>query len=254
MRIWTWHTYCWTRDKLWNNGQHSMQHTMKTSMVPTPGQFSELGQMAAQLMDRLHDRRRDEDPFSWALLARILNFAAEAEQQLGEQQRRIAELEAISTTDELTGLANRRGLEVFLNRTLAAAQRHSEEGVLVFIDLDHFKSVNDTYGHDVGDAALKTVAETLKGMVRSSDMVARLGGDEFVAVLVRCPAVLAPDRAAKLEAALTKIRVRHGRRIIPVSASCGFAVFGPGSSTGELLSRADRMMYEKKMRKHADCD
>jgi diguanylate cyclase (GGDEF)-like protein len=186
------------------------------------------------------------------LLARILNFAAEAEQQLGEQKRRIAELEAISTTDELTGLANRRGLEHFLDRTLAAAQRHNEEGVLVFIDLDQFKSVNDTYGHDVGDAALKTVADTLKGIVRSSDMVARLGGDEFVAVLVRCPTVLGPEQAEKLETALTKVRVRHGRRIIPVSASCGFAVFGPGSNTRELLTRADKMMYERKMDKHAN--
>jgi len=227
-----------------------MQHTMKTSIIPATDQFSELGQIAAQLMDRLHGRPRDEDPFSWALLARLLNFAAEAEQQLGEQRRRIAELEAISTTDELTGLANRRGLEDFLTRTLAAARRHNEEGVLIFIDLDHFKSINDTYGHDVGDAALKTVANTLKGMVRSSDLVARLGGDEFVAVLVRCPAVLAPDRAGTLDAALTRVRVRHGRRIIPVSASCGFAVFGPGSDARELISRADKMMYEKKVSKH----
>jgi diguanylate cyclase (GGDEF)-like protein len=103
----------------------------------------------------------------------------------------------------------------------------------------------------VGDSALRTVAATLRGLVRSSDMVARLGGDEFVAVLVRCPAVLAADRADRLENALTKVRVRHGRRIIPVSASCGFAVFGPGSDTRELMTRADKMMYEKKMRKTA---
>jgi len=232
-----------------------MQQTMKTGMVPAADQFSDLGQMAAQLMGRLQGRPRDEDPFSWALLARILNFAAEAEQQLGEHKRRIAELEAISTTDELTGLANRRGLEDFLTRTLAAARRHNEEGVLVFTDLDQFKAINDTYGHEVGDSALQTVAGTLKGMVRSSDMVARLGGDEFVTVLVRCPAVLAADRADRLETALTRVRVRHGRRIIPVSASCGFAVFGPGSDARELLSRADKMMYEKKMRKHtADGD
>ena len=228
-----------------------MQHLANSTLIPTSDKFADLGQLAHQLMDRLHGRPQTEDPFSWALLAKILNFAAEAEQQLGEQKKRIAELEAMSTTDELTGLANRRGLEDFLRRTLAAAQRHHEEGVLVFIDLDHFKSINDTYGHDVGDAALKTVADTLKGLVRTSDLVARLGGDEFVTVLVRCPTLLASDQATKLETALTKVRVRHGRRIIPVSASCGFAVFGPGSDVKELLTRADKMMYVNKSAKHA---
>lgn len=228
-----------------------MQNLMKSTDAFPSGQLADLGHMAHQLMDRLHGRPQTEDPFSWALLAKILNFAAEAEQQLGEQKRRIAELEAMSSTDELTGLANRRGLEDFLRRTLAAAQRHHEEGVLVFIDLDQFKSINDNYGHDAGDAALKTVADTLKGLVRKSDLVARLGGDEFVAVLVRCPTVLASDQAEKLETALTKVRVRHGRRIIPVSASCGFAVFGPGSEMRELLARADKMMYASKSGKQS---
>lgn len=226
---------------------------MRYAMTPpsaTPNeQFAELGQLAHDLVNRMDEKTQKEDPFSWALLAKILNFAAEAEQQLGEQQRRIAELEAMSSTDELTGLANRRGLEDFMERTLAAANRHSEEGVLIFIDLDEFKPINDTYGHDVGDAALKTVAETLQSMVRASDLVARIGGDEFVAVLVRCPTARAEEQAAKVNKLLTKVRVRHGRRIIPVSASCGYAVFGPGSSTSELLIRADKMMYRNKANK-----
>jgi len=210
---------------------------------------TEMAQWAHRIVDRLTGLPDDAD--SWSMLMRILNFAAEAEQQISEQKRRIAELEAMSSTDELTGLANRRGLEDFLKRALAAAARHCEEGVLVFIDLDDFKGVNDTYGHDAGDATLRAVAWRLKEVTRASDLVARIGGDEFVAVLTRCPAVLGPNRCERIQAALTRLPVRHGPRLIPVSATCGHASYGPGVELAELLGRADRAMYGNKAGKMA---
>jgi len=223
-----------------------MVQTLAAKSLAPDGEGLRLGELATQLARRMDQDSPRQDPVSWALLAKVLNFAAEAEQQLSEQQRRIAELEALSTTDELTGLANRRGLDEFLKKTLAAARRHNEEGVLVFIDLDDFKTINDGYGHDAGDAALKTVADFLSAEVRASDLVARIGGDEFVTVLARCPAAFAAERTGKLETALSRLRVRHGRRIIPVSASCGHAILSPDNSISEILERADRMMYEIK--------
>lgn len=213
--------------------------------------ITHLGQLAQQLIGKLEQEKSHSDTVSWALLSKVVNFAAEAEHQLNEKLQRIAELEALSTTDELTGLANRRGLEDFLDRTLASVNRHKDEGVVIYIDLDDFKHINDDYGHAAGDATLKAVAANLKQATRASDLVARPGGDEFVAVLTRCPASEAADQTARIQKGLTRLRVRYGRRIIPVSASCGFAVFGPGSHPSDLLEQADEMMYEDKATKSA---
>jgi diguanylate cyclase (GGDEF)-like protein len=181
-----------------------------------------------------------------ALIEKVLAFAATAEQQLAEQKHRIAQLEWMSLTDELTGLPNRRGFQDFLRRALAAAQRHGENGMMAYVDLDNFKDINDRYGHDVGDAALRHVARILSENLRLSDFVARLHGDEFALVLVRASAAQGASRARRLQQQIHETPLRHGSLTLTIQASFGIAAYGRETEPADLLRRADRAMYEEK--------
>lgn len=181
-----------------------------------------------------------------ALIEKVLAFAATAEQQLAEQKQRIAQLEWMSQTDELTGLPNRRGFQDYLRRTLASAQRHGETGVMAYVDLDNFKEINDQHGHDVGDAALRHVARILSENLRLSDYVARLHGDEFAVVLVRASSSQGASRARRLQRLIHEAPLRHGSLTLPIQASFGIAAYGRETEPADLLRRADRAMYEEK--------
>ena len=181
-----------------------------------------------------------------ALIEKVLAFAATAEQQLAEQKQRIAQLEWMSQTDELTGLPNRRGFQDYLRRILAAAQRHGETGVMAYVDLDNFKEINDRHGHDVGDAALRHVARILSENLRLSDFVARLHGDEFALILVRTSPAQGAMRARRLQRLINETPLRHGSFMLSVQASFGIAAYGRETEPADLLRRADRAMYEEK--------
>lgn len=181
-----------------------------------------------------------------ALIAQLLDAASEAEQTLAEQQQRIRQLENLSITDELTGLFNRRGFTEALDRVLAACKRHGEPGLLILVDLDRFKAINDTYGHLAGDAVLKGTAELLRGAVRKSDIVARLGGDEFAVLLPRIKAAPAHKLATKIDSSVNSLRVPYGRIEIPVSASIGWHDYGRRSHAEGVICAADRALYRTK--------
>ena len=142
---------------------------------------------------------RMDDDTQAALLEQALALLSATEKRLADQRERIAYLETMAMTDILTSLPNRREFEHTLLRTLATARRYVESGALAFIDLDNFKTVNDTLGHEAGDCVLVHVAELLSGNVRAADMVARLGGDEFVVLMVRTAPEEAIKRARELQ-------------------------------------------------------
>lgn len=190
-------------------------------------------------------------PSGGALLADLLEYAAAAEQQLADQRRRIAYLEGLSMTDELTGLANRRRFERFLEQALCAARRYGERGVLGVLDLDCFKSLNDGLGHAAGDAALVEVAKLLTAGVRSIDCAARLGGDEFAVVLVRCSPAAAMRRLRALQRRLEDTVFSYGGERFRLSASLGLKTFDGESDMKALLFDADRAMYQDKRARRA---
>jgi len=168
--------------------------------------------------------------------------------QVTELRERVRQLEGISQTDELTGLANRRGFEEFLRRSLASAARHADGGVLAYLDLDYFKQVNDTHGHQAGDTVLKAVATILKRDTRDSDFVARLHGDEFAILLVRAGTKGGFARLRLIDHCLNNSTVSFGGLEIPLRASMGAVAFGPDSNAQQLLRDADAAMYETKSR------
>lgn len=186
------------------------------------------------------------DPASKELLDELLSIAAEAERKVAEQNQRIRYLESLSVTDELTGLLNRRGFEAEFNRAMARADRAGEHGLLVLFDLDHFKAVNDTYGHLAGDAVLSAIGEKLASNTRQCDAVARIGGDEFAVLFTQADPDTASGLASKLDKMLNTLIVTWNGHQIPVSASLGFDGYGPGKTTDTVMFLADRALYGRK--------
>jgi len=158
-------------------------------------------------------------------------------------------LRELAYHDALTGLANRASFDERLETAISAAKRHDDLLGIVFVDLDDFKSVNDDYGHDAGDAVLVALAHRLEGAVRNEDTVARLGGDEFVIILPRLERASDLERvASKLRAAIAK-QLNIGSVKVSLTAATGVSLFNPSSDDARsLLVRADIAMYESKRR------
>jgi len=166
--------------------------------------------------------------------------------------RKLAEatLQTLSLKDALTGLYNRRGFFTLAEQGLKSAQRIGKEMVLIFVDLDNMKAINDTMGHKEGDQALMETAHILKNTFRESDIIARLGGDEFV-ILTTNDVDASPERMInRFEEALSGHQL-HSRRPYTLSMSLGVARFDPQSpcSIDTLLAQADKLMYENKQKK-----
>ncbi len=157
------------------------------------------------------------------------------------------ELRELSMRDPLTGLFNRRYLEVALERELIAAQRHAHPVSVIMGDLDHFKGVNDRYGHLAGDAVLRAFGELLKQHARGSDIYCRYGGEEFLLVLPQMALGPAVERAEQLRGAMASAAIAFADSLIAVTASFGVATFpGDGCSSDELIAAADRALYAAK--------
>lgn len=176
----------------------------------------------------------------------ILAYVAEKEQSLSDLRGRVAELERLLETDELTGLMNRRGFEAAARRTLAGAARYGESGVLALIDLDRFKSVNDRHGHAAGDAALRLIGQVLAENIRATDYAARLSGDEFAILWVRAVPSALPQRIRTLKQRLNNAVLTWDDTKIALKASLGTAVYDKTTSLEDLMRRADKAMYRRK--------
>lgn len=173
----------------------------------------------------------------------------QAELVIREQEERIRHLEALALNDELTGIANRRGFMAAFERELSLARRDADRGgVLVMIDLDGFKAINDTWGHQAGDAYLQTVSQVLSACVRDSDIVARLGGDEFAIILTGMSERHAAKRIAKIERHLGLHALIWNGRSIPLRASFGCASYAGVFDAQEVIANADTSLYAHKAR------
>jgi diguanylate cyclase (GGDEF)-like protein/putative nucleotidyltransferase with HDIG domain len=152
-------------------------------------------------------------------------------------------------TDNLTGLPNSRYMYSFFDQERSRAERHGYQLVLMMMDLDGFKKINDTYGHHVGDEILRRVAQIARAQVRGGDTLIRYAGDEFVAVLHRVTPEIVMDLKARLQASVDSFahEVRPGR-VARVGISIGHATYGEdGSAIDELMEVADQRMYEDKI-------
>lgn len=185
-------------------------------------------------------------------VTRALETASSLQQLLHEQAEHINHLNRIATHDQLTGILNRRGFETALQHVMGRARRYGEAGTLIYIDLDHFKRINDTYGHAAGDAVLNKVASLMESSIRGTDYAARLGGDEFVVLLVNVNREQATYRARLMERKLNQYRVSWMEYVIPLSASIGVQFYDSEHCEHDLLEDADQAMYAEKQKRHQE--
>ena len=167
-------------------------------------------------------------------------------------ERRYSEmrLDMLANHDPLTGLPNRSYFQDFLSHALAHAQRDKSQVSLLFIDLDRFKHINDSQGHEVGDQVLRIVANRLDEQLRTDDFVARLGGDEFAVILTHPPVSRAASRVARKLIQALSVSFKLGQRRYAMGASIGISVYpDDGTDANTLLRQADLAMYQAKQRR-----
>jgi diguanylate cyclase (GGDEF)-like protein/PAS domain S-box-containing protein len=173
------------------------------------------------------------------------HFIAQIE-DVTERKRTLDELQHLADHDALTGLLNRRRLEQAIEQQIELVERYERPSCLVLLDLDDFKSTNDSLGHAVGDELLRNVAELLRGRVRRSDLVARLGGDEFAILLAHAGREQARRVAEGIARAIRdRVHITAGHEVW-ATASFGIATIEANDSASRVLLRADQAMYRVK--------
>ena len=154
-----------------------------------------------------------------------------------------SELTRMALTDNLTGLSNRAHMNQVLHKEFSRFERHSQRFGIIMLDIDHFKSINDGFGHDAGDEVLKKLAAIFEKAIRSSDFVARWGGEEF---LICCTTIEEEDLLPIAETIRQLVANTDFGQAKQITASLGCAAIVKGESTGELIKRADIALYEAK--------
>jgi diguanylate cyclase (GGDEF)-like protein len=186
-----------------------------------------------------------------AAAAMLLGLQVALSWARGRRLRQSLQVEA--ARDPLTGLLNRRALQAQADRLFADARASGRPLALLLLDLDHFKSINDTHGHAAGDAVLRDVAEVLTREIRQDDLACRWGGEEMLAVLRNCDLARAEERAVALRRAIAAAERPGGVQGLRVTASIGVAAFPEhGAGLEELTKRADSALYVAK-RYGRDC-
>jgi two-component system cell cycle response regulator len=196
----------------------------------------------------LHDLRLDD---ARALLAHDASGSLPEPDESRTQylQRVIDQLCELSLKDPLTGLANRRHFRHVLGSEIDAVARSGESALLLMMDIDHFKNVNDTYGHLAGDRVLQAVAKALASCVRPMDTVARYGGEEFAAILPNCPPSFGKIVAERIRATVGSLQVLVAPLVslqVTISIGGAFAPEWVRSTTALWIDRADTQLYRAK--------
>lgn len=170
----------------------------------------------------------------------------QAEQKLTLQSQLLQSFQAEARTDPLTGLLNRRAFDEDLVRRMSAWRRRAIPFSLLWVDVDHFKMINDRHGHAAGDELLRQVARTLAATFRDMDLVARVGGEEFAAVLPVTNANEAIIPAERLRRTLATFKFEVDGRALAVSISVGTTAVQPDDDVATVVRRADQALYAAK--------
>lgn len=201
--------------------------------------MTDSGEVAAALAARLDARLENSDPELYTLLRMLISENAAIKAAVSQLHQELRSAHALADQDPLCAVMNRRAFHRELKREIARSTRHERDLSILFIDLDKFKSINDTQGHEAGDRVLVAMADTLLAAVRKTDIVARLGGDEFAILLIETGA-----ENARLCAEGLKERVDS--RQLGITASVGVASWSLGQTADALIAAADKAMFQDK--------
>ena len=170
----------------------------------------------------------------------------EAEQEVIRLQNELAETSEMVRHDQLTGALNRKGLEETLDRELARSQRRGTPICVALLDVDNFKALNDTYGHQTGDDALVHLARVIRETMRPHDTLCRYGGEEFLVILPDTQVADAVSALTRLQRELTKRFFLHKNDKLLITFSAGVTAFRAEEKRNDAIARADAAMYQAK--------
>lgn len=222
--------------------QNSLVGNLPIMKENTPREIRQLGDVFRALISGLQDSRDEISKLNASLQSRV----DEATSKLRENNKK---LEEDSHKDHLTKLANRRHFEESLQQALVRRSSDIDQVCIILIDIDHFKQINDAYGHSAGDVVLSQVAGMLDRNMRSGDLVARYGGDEFVAYM-RCSHDVGMERAGEIQDSIRQCAVPWEKKSIHITASIGLycQILTSDIDVNLVLKKADNAMYEAKKR------
>lgn len=203
---------------------------------------------AGHLVFESNHYRQDGSAVPVEVSARLVTFqgreyVVSVARDISERKARETELEHLASTDPLTGAANRRQLYRLLDHELHLRRRYGTPVSLVTVDIDHFKTVNDRYGHEVGDQVLIQFTRTVRATLREADTLARIGGEEFVILAPQTDLQGSHQLTAKVAQTVRDLQIKEAGGI---TASFGVAEAQPGEERDELLQRADQALYRAK--------
>jgi len=178
---------------------------------------------------------------------KLLQAHQEMESRLLEAAEEKTALQELALHDAMTGLYNRRFLDAAIVREIALSEREQRPLAVIMLDLDHFKNINDRFGHSAGDQVLKALADIMRQTSRESDLICRYGGEEFIAIIPNMTASQAFERAEIWRKQLEQNTVNYGGNEIKITLSAGIAIYpGHGKNGEELILCADEMLYQSK--------
>ncbi|MGM0646195.1 MAG: diguanylate cyclase [Thermodesulfobacteriota bacterium] len=231
-----------------SNSQDGVYSLYEELMLINNEQVNQLRQVLKEKAELLHQTSEGQDGL-WSELTRMNNELINLQRELAKKN---AALEAANSritellhTDPLTGVANRRHVQEVFQKAVARCNRHEISLVVVMCDLDHFKTVNDTYGHAVGDRVLQDFANVLLENCRQEDLIGRFGGEEFLLVLQDTDLAEGQQLAERM-----RQRVAHMPLVaedVRQTASFGVAEYRPGEDPEATIQRADKAMYAAKI-------
>ena len=231
-------------DREWKDGQWHPEDMLTVPLVEKNGTLLGLISLDESSSGLLPDRAHIE----------ALEFFADQCAVAVVHARRFEAVQAEAQSDPLTGLANRRALEEVIEVSVSRYEHFGEPAAILFIDIDHFKEVNDTFGHATGDLVLQRVGTALRERLRRGDLVARYGGEEFVALLPDTTLIAGGVLAESLRARVEALDLRAISGDIPVRISIGVACVSPERMDSEsLLAAADAAMYRAKREGRNPC-
>ncbi len=216
-------------------------------------EYREVMDLAQRRIQDMHENPARGDDSALQLLAQMTQAnellqrrIAEAESSLSQQSEQMAAAMTEARTDKLTQLANRRAFEDEFQRRSAEFRRHGSRFLLMILDIDRFKQLNDTFGHHAGDAVLSQIATVLQKTVRDTDLAARFGGEEFVLILPAGEMSHVTDCMERIRRAVEGTEFHFDDRTIRVTVSCGSAEPQERETSESLLKRADAALYAAK--------
>jgi diguanylate cyclase len=223
-----------------NSDQYQASLTETGNQIPISASGADIAGLVARLVDE--NKRMVETTQE---LSQGLN---ESQKQLETLHQELEEVQNLSLRDPLTGLHNRRSFDKKLDEEIELALKSGEKLCLAVADIDLFKKVNDTHGHQVGDAVLKMFSSLMVKNIKGRDMAARIGGEEFAIILPNTQIISAYNLLVKIKSELkaSELDVGNGKQLSCVTASFGVARFEAGMTARGLIEKADKYMYEAK--------